>query len=411
MFRKRANSCPSIIYSKNIVPEAKSQLPSKAKQIFNNYVYHFNSEYKGNYYYRCSDKNCGARLTFKIKENAWDTSKTHTCNTKLTERPFVKYTLSTEVELFVKERVGYHATNLSLTPDIIYETVLSSLAEKYKNSLYRDPLKSEIKSLIKKLRQSSMVDVEKIEEIPLCNTYAGPPFFRGKYSLTWGDKSGSCIFWASYEAINLLKASDQLFIDCTFKCVPRQFKQLLIIMGHHVITNMYFPGTRLFNKGVFVLMDTKCQEAYEIVFFIFKQWIGVENIPKKVTTNFEMGLTNSLEKVFPVDIEYIGCYFHFKQALSRKFKDLKCSDEETEFLNRKIGFLALINEDEISLGLDFFKEKCQERFPNLSGILSEFCAFFLGYWFPKFRLWNISRFPAKNQLKRTNNCLERYNRY
>jgi hypothetical protein len=65
-------------------------------------------------------------------------------------------------------------------------------------------------------------------------------------------------------------------------------------------------------------------------FFIFKQWIGVENIPKKVTTDFEMGLTNSLEKVFLVDIEYIGCYFRFKQALRRKFKDLKCSDEDQQ---------------------------------------------------------------------------------
>jgi hypothetical protein len=64
-----------------------------------------------------------------------------------------------------------------------------------------------------------------------------------------------------------------------------------------------------------------------LVFFIFKQWIGVDEIPLKITTDFAISLMNSIAIPFPENCEFIGCYFHFKQALKRKFKDLGCTDK------------------------------------------------------------------------------------
>jgi hypothetical protein len=183
-------------------------------------------------------------------------------------------------------------------------------------------------------------------------------------------------------------------------------------MGHHTISNVYFPGLNISNLGVFVLMDTKCSEAYDLVFFIFKQWIGGENIPTKITSDFEIGLINSLEKSFGENKEYIGCYFHFKQALKRKFKDLGFSNTQTEYFLELIGFLTVINEDEISDGFLYFEEKAFQRFPDVNiETLKCFKSYFLSYWLPKYSLWNISRFSVSESLRRTNNCLERYNRY
>lgn len=88
-----------------------------------------------------------------------------------------------------------------------------------------------------------------IEEPPLCNIISGDiPFFKGKFCWMIEKTLVSCFFWASFEGINLLKASDQLFFDCTFRSVPRPFTQLLIIMGHHKVTRVYFPGSFISNS-------------------------------------------------------------------------------------------------------------------------------------------------------------------
>jgi hypothetical protein len=49
-----------------------------------------------------------------------------------------------------------------------------------------------------------------------------------------------------------------MFIDGTFKVVPKPFKQLLIIIGLYRYTKVYFPAS-------FILMSSKSMEAYELV--------------------------------------------------------------------------------------------------------------------------------------------------
>lgn len=118
-------------------------------------------------------------------------------------------------------------------------------------------------------------------------------------------------------------------------------------------------------------MDSKLQEAYELLLLVFKQWIKKENIPKKITLDFELGLLNAAESVLSVDTEIIGCYFHFKQCLRRKFLNLGVTQEECHVLLAQIGFITIINEPDLPLSLTFFEEKVLRTFPHLSEAIKE----------------------------------------
>ncbi len=310
----------------------------------------------------------------------------------------------TEVEAFIKAYVESYVLNPSMTPQMIYESVLASLAIKFESRAYAPPLKADIKGIVRRLRNSDVPDIEKIHQAPLCNTVNGLQFFKGKFEIAVRNSFVTCFFWASTEGINLLKQSDHIFIDCTFKSVPKPSKQLLIIMGHHRYTHVYFPG-------IFVMMDSKNEEAYELVLFIVKLWMGADFLPEKITSDFEIGLINAISKVFP-SVEIIGCYFHYKQAMKRKLKDLGCSDSDLQFILNLTSLLTVIYLDEFGQAFNYIEEILSEKNVNLLDIFEKFKDYINIYWAPKFNYWNISRFPATliPNLKRTNNCLERYNR-
>jgi hypothetical protein len=277
------------------------------------------------------------------------------------------------------------------------------LAEKFGGYIYATPLKEEIKANVKRLRNSSGLDIEKITEIPLCNTVKGLKFYQGRISITLNGIFLNAVFWASTECMNLLKQSDHLFVDATFRIVPQHYKQLLIFMGHHTTTDVYFPA-------MYVLMDSKKECAYEYVLRVVFSWVGNSQLPKRVTTDFEQGLINVLCQVLPNDTDYIGCYFHFKHAIRRKLIELGFGNN-AEYLTNLSGVLTLINLCEIELCLEYIEEKALAIAPNMEEKIKKFHDYFIEYWKPKFNFWNISRFATVySKLKRTNNCVERYNR-
>ena len=55
--------------------------------------------------------------------------------------------------------------------------------------------------------------------------------------------------------------------------------------------------------------------------------------------------------------------------------------------------------------------KALQKNEPLRTVVEEFRVYFEEFWMPKFDFWNVSRFECSfGNLKRTNNCLERYNR-
>jgi hypothetical protein len=48
-----------------------------------------------------------------------------------------------------------------------------------------------------------------------------------------------------------------------------------------------------------LVFSPKNEEAYELVLFIVKLWMGADFLPEKITSDFEIGLINAISKVFP----------------------------------------------------------------------------------------------------------------
>ena len=78
--------------------------------------------------------------------------------------------------------------------------------------------------------------------------------------------------------------------------------------------------------GIFILMNNKTEEGYIDCFKYIKEYIYRlnKNIKtaikiKTFTTDFEIALYNSFDKVFNSDnnIRHIGCYFHYLQNIRK----------------------------------------------------------------------------------------------
>jgi hypothetical protein len=407
-----------VVISNNEVPESANTQPFnfQTRLMHSGRLYIHNKTYvskKGTtYYYRCSDYDCHGKLRVYSDTSIFAEIKKHSCIVvEALDHPLIQQANMSAVELHIKKTVEFNASIPSMTPQAIFETVLLSLSTTFPENTYAIPLKKDIKSMVKRFRTSNILDLDKLKEPPLCKTISGYQFFKGNINMFLGKSFLSAYFWSSVECTNLLTQCDQIFIDATFKCVPKPFKQLLIIMGHHKCTRVHFPSS-------FVLMDSKSEDSYKYVLSAITSWIGKSAFPKIVTCDFELSLINAISDVFPQGIEIVGCYFHFKQAVKRKFEELGCPRTELPYVMGLVGILTVVEKDAVELAFAYVEEKLLARNLDitkkmaLEKVLLNFKSYFIHYWIPKFEFWNIHRFLESSlpNIKRTNNCLERYNR-
>ena len=87
------------------------------------------------------------------------------------------------------------------------------------------------------------------------------------------------------------------------------------------------------DPGLFALINNKHEEGYYHLFNRIKNILTIEGTTKltlkSYTIDFEMGLINSLSKIFP-NIKKVGCYFHYTRALRSKANKLKLLNSENK---------------------------------------------------------------------------------
>ncbi len=155
-----------------------------------------------------------------------------------------------------------------------------------------------------------------------------------------GMNNNDILIFTTQENVNALVNAQVIFMDGTFKTVPQLYKQLFVI--HDIV------GERLMPR-VYALMAHKDVQSYSAVF----QWLNqfarqsqLEIRPQTVVSDFESSLHAALLQDLP-DSQNHGCYFHFTQAVWRKFQTLGLVplyniDEDVRHVVRKLFALALL---------------------------------------------------------------------
>ena len=116
---------------------------------------------------------------------------------------------------------------------------------------------------------------------------------------------GFALLFSDTKSVDLISGKKNMHVDATFKVVPRQFYQLLVIYG--VKSETVLPS-------IYVLMTIKSRALYEAVFNFVKTLTSAE--PPTIVIDFEVALRHSLQKIFK-EARIQGCLFHFTQAIWR----------------------------------------------------------------------------------------------
>ncbi|KAJ6230762.1 hypothetical protein M0813_06328 [Anaeramoeba flamelloides] len=192
------------------------------------------------------------------------------------------------------------------------------------------------------------------------------------------------------EQLNITKTARHLFVDGTFLSCPDPFKQLIIFSVWDIQTNKF----QVIN---WTLIDSKEEYAYIRVINNIKEYIP-NWYPLLITCDFEMALTNALQKTFTKS-KVVHCKFHLSQCLIRRMKLEKMeNNSDCRQLFIELKSLTLISPE-------FFMKKWVD-------ICKKFSQFkkFLGYFFKVFiktheiETWNT--YYLNDSIHTTNGFLE-----
>lgn len=216
------------------------------------------------------------------------------------------------------------------------------------------------------------------------------------------------IGWGHPIMMDMLKETRRnIFIDCTFQCVPQGFEQLLILMVYSKPRKYYFPC-------FYVLMQEKTQFAYEVVFKHIHTALEMKKIDVATATcDFEKALVNALKKTYGKKrTRYILCFFHFKQAIRRKLRDSlhlpndviavlvggkttttnAQGEMESVRIDGLIDLLTVIPPNEIEvIGIPYIREVMKDIEKLYPEKFDEFWKYFVRVWLKTYEPtdWNI----------------------
>ncbi|KII62541.1 hypothetical protein RF11_08025 [Thelohanellus kitauei] len=128
-------------------------------------------------------------------------------------------------------------------------------------------------------------------------------------------------------------------------------------------------------------------------------------MPSIITCDFEISLITAIRNEFPQS-QIQGCYFHLQQSITRKLKKFPISTADSSIILQNIELLTLVPLYKISKAMEFIKSKTSKDNRRMT-----FWFYFENTWLKRFdpSIWNTST-KKPQELIRTNNGLERYNR-
>ena len=212
-----------------------------------------------------------------------------------------------------------------------------------------------------------------------------------RFKLRYGEDELMVCYCSDFQK-QCITESQFLFIDGTFDTAPKQFEQLLVIMGQ--TTHMNVPLC-------YMLLPNKKQNTYVTAFTLFMQevqacfWNGATFI-----TDFEKAEFNAVKKVLMNCSHRLHlCYFHFMQSMIRHFNSYP-EDEVTDCLLQISKMLPFISEEMLNDAFDVMKS-----YPEMTHFVDYFTNTYLKSY--NFEDWSVYNKPSHVVI--TNNVVESHN--
>lgn len=121
------------------------------------------------------------------------------------------------------------------------------------------------------------------------------------------------IFMTPY-ARQVITKYTEFFFDGVFKQIPEPFTQLYTMHADIGSSNTETNVVPV----VFCLLPNKREDTYLRAFALLQDYL---KNTKKIHMDYELGAINAARKAFP-NAQIVGCFFHFRQCLLRKAKEL-----------------------------------------------------------------------------------------
>ncbi|POM67456.1 Hypothetical protein PHPALM_16541, partial [Phytophthora palmivora] len=171
-------------------------------------------------------------------------------------------------------------------------------------------------------------------ETILGGRFLGLKFFQFHFTYYEDEVLHRVIGWSHPLLMDRLKQRHcSLFVDATFRCVPTQFYQLVVVMMYGPISDLYLPVW-------YVLTSMKTSQIYEHIFHYICVASKKRLDPAHIVCDFEFAMIKAVKDQFP-DSRI--------QALRRKMLKLKITEEEVALAmcERCIDGLTLIRRCDI----------------------------------------------------------------
>lgn len=152
---------------------------------------------------------------------------------------------------------------------------------------------------------STLTDIE-IND-PYDKTEAGVVFLQHDSGV--GDANRILMFY-TVDNLRYLCSSSAIFMDGTFKCAPRLFRQLYTL--HAVVFNEVFPL-------IYIVTLNQTTETYLKILRVLRNHAETLNLsftPQHIHVDFEMSAISAAREVLP-EAEVHGCLFHLTQSIFR----------------------------------------------------------------------------------------------
>lgn len=358
----------------------------KKKLLRAGYQFHCNStNKKGTTIWRCVNRSeCNGSITLSRDSGSILRESGHTCKPN-----FSKNLIDVKMNK-CRERVKKEWKSVSK----IFEETMGELEEE-DDFVDIPSLKSKRDGLYKMRKRA--IGVETCQ-FPTVDTVKFPEILSNDF-LVYESKDDLPKFFifATAEGREIALNTDLIFVDGTFKTVPRPFFQLLSI---HVDVGSTRASTNII-PIFFCLLPNKTKQIYERVFSVLRSQFKLD--VKFIKSDYEMAIINAAKSIFP-DVLVKGCFFHFNQAIYKKAKALgMMTDDNLKNIVRLTTNLALLPYQYISEGW----LAILEMMPENDSKAENFQKYFTEQWQKRI---SQDMWCCANERHRTTNAVEAWHR-